>query len=242
MKLLLTLVFTLTLVAADRVDFRRDVRPILSDSCFHCHGPASDTRMAGLRLDVKAEAFAVRKSGAAIVAGNPDQSLILKRILHEKTALRMPPVASHKTVSKAQVETLKRWIEQGADWQEHWSFTAPVKGKLPERAEPRWSANAIDRFLYARLAKEGLSPAAEADRRTLARRVALDATGLPPEPAEVEAFLKDARPDAYEQYVDRMLASPHYGEHRARYWRDTARYADTPGWHIDHSPQQRHDQ
>ncbi len=233
MKILLILVSALTLAAADRVDFRRDVRPILSDSCFHCHGPAQDTRMAGLRLDVKAEAFAVRKRGAAIVAGSPDQSLILKRILHEKPALRMPPVASHKTVSKAQVETLKRWIEQGADWQEHWSFTAPVKAKLPEISEPRWSANAIDRFLYARLAKEALTPTAEADRRTLARRVALDATGLPPEPVEVEAFLKDTRPDAYEQYVDRMLASQHYGEHRARYWLDAARYADTHGLHID---------
>jgi hypothetical protein len=227
------LISVMGLVAADRVDFRSEVRPILSNSCFHCHGPDKDTRMAGLRLDVKAEAFAVRKSGAPIVAGSPGDSLILKRILHEKAALRMPPVSSHKTLTPVQIDTLKKWIEQGAEWQEHWAFTAPVKLKAPEVADAAWSRTEIDRFLYQRLAAVGLKPAAEADRRTLARRVSLDVTGLPPEPAEVESFLKDTRPDAYERYVDKMLESPHYGEHRGRYWLDAARYADTHGLHID---------
>jgi len=189
--------------------------------------------MAGLRLDVKTDAFAARKNGTPIVPGKPEESLILKRILHEKASLKMPPPSSHKSVTKAQVETLRKWIAQGAPWQEHWSFTAPVKAAPPEVSEAAWSKTAIDRFLYARLQREGLTPAAEADRRTLARRVALDATGLPPEPAEVEAFVKDTRPDAYERYVDKMLASVHYGEHRARYWLDAARYADTHGLHVD---------
>jgi hypothetical protein len=229
MKLFCLPLVVLSLSAQERVDFRREVRPILSDSCFHCHGPDKETRMAGLRLDVKAEAFAKRKSGAPIVAGKPEESLILKRILHEKTALRMPPVSSHKTLTKSQVDVLQRWIAQGADWQEHWAFVPPVKVNPPEVS----GMGVIDRFLLARLNAAGLKYGMEADRKTLARRVSLDVTGLPPEPAEVEAFLKDSRPDAYERYVDRMLSSPHYGEHRARYWLDAARYADTHGLHID---------
>jgi len=222
-----------TLVAAEKVDFRREVRPILSDNCFHCHGPDKETRLAGLRLDVKSEAFAARKNGAPIVAGSPENSLMLKRILHEKPAMRMPPASSHKTLSAGQIEVLRRWIEQGADWQEHWAFSVPVKAKAPEAADANWSRSEIDRFLFQRIAAAGLKPAAEADRRTLARRVALDVTGLPPEPAEVEAFVTDERPDAYERYLDKMLESPHYGEHRGRYWLDAARYADTHGLHID---------
>ena len=233
MRHLLLFICAIDLSAAEKVDFRREVRPILSDSCFHCHGPDKETRMGGLRLDVKSEAFSPRKNGAPIVAGNAAQSLILKRILHEKTALRMPPPSSHKTLGVVQIDILKRWIDQGADWQEHWAFLPPVKQTLPAVGNPDWSTNPIDRFLFARIASSGLSPAAVADRRTLARRVALDATGLPPEPAEVEAFLKDTRPDAYERYVDHMLDSRHYGEHRARYWLDAARYADTHGLHID---------
>ncbi len=230
------LAFALTLgtvFAAEKVDFQKEIRPILSDMCFHCHGPDKETRMVGLRLDVKADAFAKRRSGAPIVPGKPEESLIFKRITHEKTALRMPPAASHKTISEEQVAVLKRWIEQGAEWQEHWSFVAPVKATPPDVKHDDWAKTAIDRFLFARLEKTGLTPAAEADRRTLARRVSLDATGLPPEPADVEAFVKDTRPDAYERYVDKMLASPHYGEHRGRYWLDAARYADTHGLHVD---------
>ncbi len=219
--------------AADKVDFQREVRPILSDMCFHCHGPDRETRMAGLRLDMKEAAFATRKAGTPIVPGKPAESLILKRILHEKPALRMPPASAHKSVSPEQVAVLQRWIEQGAEWQEHWSFTPPRKVTPPEISFAPWAQTAIDRFLFTRLEKEGLKPAPAADRRTLARRAALDIIGLPPEPADVEAFLKDTRPDAYERYLDKLLASPHYGEHRGRYWLDAARYADTHGLHID---------
>ena len=233
MMLFLFVLIAVTTLAADQVDFRREIRPILSDSCFHCHGPDKDTRMAGLRLDVKSEAFSARKNGAPILPGNPGESLIMKRILHEKSALRMPPASSHKTMTAAQIGLLRRWIEQGADWQEHWAYTAPIKLALPAVDEATWSINPIDRFVFQRLKQAGLKPSSEADKRTLARRVALDSTGLPPEPSEVEAFLKDTRVDAYERFVDRQLASPHYGEHRARYWLDAARYADTHGLHID---------
>ncbi|MBM3762314.1 MAG: DUF1553 domain-containing protein [Acidobacteria bacterium] len=226
----MSFLLALPLLPAGRVDFRREVRPILSDACFHCHGPDKKTRMAGLRLDVKTEAFGARKSGTPIVPGSPDQSLIIKRILHDKPALKMPPASAHKTLTPAQINTLRTWIEQGADWQEHWAFIAPSKPAVPNSS---WGNNEIDRFLHARITAAGLTPAAEADRRTLARRASLDITGLPPEPQDVEAFLKDTRPNAYEAYVDKLLSSPHYGEHRARYWLDAARYADTHGLHID---------
>ena len=234
MKLLLLLPIVLSSAqAAGKVDFRREVRPILSDACFHCHGPDKGSRMAGLRLDLKAEAFQARKNGAPIVPGKPEASLILQRIRHEKAALRMPPPAAHKTLTPAQVETIERWIAQGADWQEHWAFSPPVKVEPPAVKNAGWAKNEIDRFLLGRLEQVGLTPAPVADKRTLARRVSLDLTGLPPEPADVEAFLKDERPDAYERLVDKYLASPHYGEHRARYWLDASRYADTHGLHID---------
>nr|WP_272945413.1 DUF1553 domain-containing protein [Bryobacter aggregatus] len=233
MKLSLLLLSGLVVFATEHVDFRREVRPILSDSCFHCHGPDKETRMAGLRLDVKSEAFRARKNGTPIVAGDSANSLILKRILHEKTALRMPPPASHKNLTAAQIDVLKRWIDQGADWQEHWAFLTPVKSPLPTVKQTAWPTNEIDHFILARLEKEGLTPSAQADRRTLARRAALDATGLPPSEAAVQSFLKDQQPGAWERYVDQMLASPHYGEHRGRYWLDAARYADTHGLHID---------
>lgn len=178
--------------------------------------------MAGLRLDTRADALA-----RAVVPGKPLESKLYQRITHEKNALRMPPPASHKVLNDAQKATLKAWIEQGAPWKEHWAFTAPVKAPVPVGKNP------IDHFIQARLATEGLTPAAEADRRTLARRVALDLAGLPPEPRDVEAFVADKSPNAYERLVDRYLASPHYGEHRARYWLDAARYADTHGIHVD---------
>jgi mono/diheme cytochrome c family protein len=220
-------------VAWAAVDFAKEVRPVLSDACFHCHGPDASTRMAGLRLDLKAAAFEARKNGAAIVPGKPEDSAILKRIEHAKPALRMPPPQAHKTLSPKQIATLKQWIAEGAPWKEHWAFLAPERHAPPVVKNEAWVRNPIDRFILARLEKEGLTPAAEADRRTLARRVSLDLTGLPPEPRDVEAFLADTRPDAYEHYVAKMMASPHYGEHRARYWLDAARYADTHGLHID---------
>ncbi|MBI2686533.1 MAG: DUF1553 domain-containing protein [Acidobacteria bacterium] len=214
--------FFLVVAAARGVDFQRDVRPILSDACFQCHGPDPGSRMAGLRLDTKEGALA-----RVIVPGKPAESRLYQRIMQENIALRMPPVSSHKMLSDAQKATLKSWIEQGAPWKEHWAFRAPVKAAVPV------DRNAIDFFIQSKLEAEGLTQAAEASRRTLARRVALDLTGLPPEPKDVEAFLADRSANAYEKLVDRYLASPRYGEHRARYWLDAARYADTHGIHVD---------
>ncbi len=220
-------------VPGAKIDFQRDIRPILSNNCFYCHGPDKGTRMAGLRLDLRDEAFSVRRNGRAIVAGKPADSLLYKRIVHEKPAMRMPPASSHKTLTAEQIDTLKRWIEQGAKWQEHWSFTPPVRAPLPAVKNTSWPRNPIDRFILARLEAEGLQPAPEANRRTLIRRASFDLTGLPPKPEEVEVFANDKSADAYEKVLDRLLASKHYGEHRARYWLDAARYADTHGIHVD---------
>ncbi len=219
--------------ASTGVDFQRQVRPILSDNCFLCHGPDPSTRMANLRLDTREGAMGMRKNGAPIVPGKPEESLAIKRIFAEKPAMRMPPVYSHRSLTPEQKDTLRRWIEQGAPWKEQWAFIAPVRPQLPAIKAKQWPRNPIDNFILAKLEAKGLEPAPEADRRTLIRRVALDLTGLPPAPAEVEAFLKDKSPQAYEKVVDRMLASPRYGEHRARYWLDAARYADTQGIHMD---------
>ena len=214
-------------------DFQREIRPLLSDACFHCHGPDPQTRMAGLRLDVKEGAFAQRDNGAAIAPGDAAASLLYQRITHEQAALRMPPEYSHKSLQPEQIDKIKQWIEAGAEWSEPWAYRAPERPAPPAVRNPDWARNPIDRFILAELEKNGLSPAPEADRRTLIRRLSLDLTGLPPEPAEVEAFVNDASPDAYAALVDRLLASPAYGEHRARYWLDAARYADTHGLHID---------
>lgn len=216
-----------------KTDFQKQIRPILSDNCFQCHGPDPKTRMAGLRLDTKEDALAARKNGAALVPGKPDASALFKRITATNAALRMPPASSHKSLTPAQVELLKRWIVEGAPWQEHWSFIAPVKAKPPVVRNAAWVRNPIDRFILARLEAQTLTPAPEADRRTLIRRVALDLTGLPPKPAEIEQYLADLSPQAYERMVDRYLESPHFGEHRARYWLDVARYGDTHGIHVD---------
>ncbi|MCX6588786.1 MAG: DUF1553 domain-containing protein [Acidobacteria bacterium] len=232
------IIVSLTLAAAvalaeTPVDFQRQVRPILSDNCFHCHGPDRTTRMANLRLDTREGAFAPRKQGAAIVPGQPAASLILERIRHQDPARVMPPPQSHKKISDQQQQILTRWIAQGAPWQEHWAFQQPAKPSLPTVRDTRWPSSPLDQLLLARIEAAGLTPAPEADRRTLARRLALDLTGLPPQPADVEAFVTDPAPDAYEKLVDRFLASPQYGEHRARFWLDAARYADTHGLHVD---------
>ena len=215
------------------VDFQRQVRPILSDKCFLCHGPDKGTRMVDLRLDIREGAFATRKNGSPIVPGKPDESLLIKRIYSDNPGFRMPPVFSHKTLTQEEKDTLRRWIEQGAKWSQHWAFVPPQKSTLPQVKDASWPSNDIDRFILAKVEANGLEPAPEADRRTLVRRVTLDLTGLPPTPAEVDAFVKDKSPHAYEKVVDRLLASPHYGEHRAHYWLDAARYADTNGLHFD---------
>ena len=215
------------------IDFQRQIRPILSDNCFLCHGPDKGTRMVDLRLDTREGAMAPRKNGTPIVPGKPGESLAIARIFAEKPAMRMPPVSSHRSLTPEQKDTIRRWIEQGAPWKEQWAFIAPTRPALPATQTKAWPRNAIDHFILAKLEAAGLQPAPEADKRTLLRRVSLDLTGLPPAPADVDVFLKDKSQDAYEKVVDRLLASPRYGEHRARYWLDAARYADTQGIHVD---------
>jgi mono/diheme cytochrome c family protein len=220
--------------AAKPVDFLREIRPILSENCFQCHGPDSKNRMANLRLDVKDAAFEKRRAGAAIVPAKAEESLLYKRIVATDPNRRMPPAYSHKQVTEAQAATIKRWIEEGATWKEHWAYQPPAPTTtLPAVRNAAWVRNPIDRFILAKLESNLLAPAPVADKRTLIRRVALDLTGLPPTPAEVDAFVKDASPNAYERLIDAYLASPHYGEHRARYWLDAARYGDTHGIHVD---------
>jgi mono/diheme cytochrome c family protein len=220
--------------AASAVDYNRDVRPILSANCFKCHGPDEDDREADLRLDVRAAALAPAGSGApAIVPGKPEQSGLVKRVFSDKRGTMMPPPESGKTLTDAQKAALRAWIAQGAPYQSHWAYHAPRRQAVPAVKTPDRVHGPLDAFILARLEREGLEPAPEADRATLIRRVTLDLTGLPPTPAEVDAFLADARPDAYERLVDRLLASPRYGERMALDWLDAARFADTHGYHID---------
>ncbi|MCP5118505.1 MAG: DUF1549 domain-containing protein, partial [bacterium] len=226
------LVWALILPAVG-ADFQQEVRPLLSDNCFHCHGPDPETRMVGLRLDTREGAFGKRDNGTPVVPGKPDESLVYQRLTHRSAALRMPPKSAHKELNQEQIESIRTWIEEGAPWSEHWAFVTPKRPEEPETGNGDWARNPIDRFILKRLEAEKLAPAPEADRRTLIRRVSLDLTGLPPDPRDVEAFVNDAAPDAYERLVDRLLASSAYGEHRARYWLDAARYADTHGLHID---------
>jgi hypothetical protein len=216
------------------VRFNRDIRPILAENCFQCHGPDPGARKAGLRLDREEGFFAAReKTGATVVKGKPEESPLYRRVTHQDPDEVMPPPESHKALKPAEKDLLRRWIAQGAPWEPHWSFIKPERPALPPVRNEKWARNPIDRFVLARLEAAGLAPAPEADRRALARRLWLDATGLPPDPARVEAFAADGSPDAVEKLVDELLASPRYGEHRARYWLDAARYADTHGLHFD---------
>jgi hypothetical protein len=220
--------------ATGKLQYNRDVRPILAENCFACHGPDSAARKAGLRLDQRDQAI---KKGA-ITPGKPDESDLIERILlKEDDEGLMPPVKTHKKLTAAQKEVLKKWVTEGAEYQSHWSLIPPKKPTVPvfnrDTKGSAWVKNSIDAFVYAELQKRGLEPAPEADRRTLARRLCLDLTGLPPDPAEVEAFVNDQSADYYEKYVDQLLAKPQWGEHRGRYWLDYARYADTHGIHFD---------
>jgi len=219
--------------ADSSISYNRDIQPILSENCFSCHGTDSASRKANLRLDRFTEATNKLDDGAvAIVPGHPDQSELVRRILANDDD-HMPPAKVNKILKPGQKELLQKWIAAGAQYQPHWSFIAPVKAPLPKLRDPDWAHNPIDDFIMARLEKERLKPNSEADKRTLIRRVSLDLTGLPPSPSEVAAFLKDESPRAYEKAVDRLLASPQWGEHRARYWLDAARYGDTHGIHFD---------
>ena len=215
--------------AAPRLSYNRDIRPILVENCFSCHGADSAGRQADLRLDRREDAI----DHGAIVPGDPDSTVILDRIYSDDPEEVMPPPELKKVLTPEQKDMLRRWVAEGAEYEPHWSFQPVRKPELPAVANDAWVRNPIDRFILARLEAEGLTPAAEADRRTLARRAALDLTGLPPEPALVEAFVADPAADAYERYVDMLLAKPEWGEQRGRHWLDYARYADTHGIHFD---------
>jgi len=219
--------------ATATVRYATDVRPILSDACFACHGPDEAARKADLRLDQKEEAFRDRGGYAAIVPGDPELSELIYRISTNDEFDRMPPESHGRQLTEEEIATITAWVEQGAVWEDHWAFRPLQKPEPPEVSNPDWPRNEIDRFILERLDAEGLSPAPEADRATLIRRLSLDLTGLPPTPEEVDAFRSDDSPDAYENLVDRLLDSPRYGEHQARYWLDAARYGDTHGLHLD---------
>ena len=219
-------------VAAAGISFNRDVRPILSDNCFACHGPAED-RGGDLRLDVRDEAIADRGGSAAIVPGRPEASEILRRIrATDPDEVMPPPRAKKHRLSDRQLAILERWIAEGADYQGHWAFQ-PLAAVEPPAPPAGWGHNGIDGFIAAELTAAGLAPSAEAEPEVLLRRVSLDLVGLQPTPEELQAFLADRSPDAYERAVDRLLASPHYGERWARHWLDQARYADSHGYSID---------
>ena len=215
------------------VEFNRDIRPILSDYCYTCHGPAKSTRKADLRLDTKDGAFADLGGYKAVVPGNLKESKLWERITAQEASERMPPAKLGRKLNEQQIDLLRRWIEQGAAWQEHWAFLAPKRPDVPRVKNPAWVHNPIDAFILARLDKEGIQPAPEASRETLIRRVTLDLTGMPPTLKEIDDFLKDPSPNAYEKVADRLLASPRYGERMVLEWLDAARYSDTNGYQTD---------
>ncbi len=224
------------------IDFARDVRPILADFCIRCHGPDAKQRQAGVRLDLRDEATHATKSGRTPIApGKPEASELVRRIFADDDDV-MPPKETQQSLKPAQKETLKRWIAEGAKFQTHWAFIAPsrpvvqnLRFQISNSKSETWATRTpIDRFVFARIEAAGLRPSPSADRVTLLRRVTLDLTGLPPSPDEVDDFLADTEPAAFERVVDRLLASPRYGEHQARDWLDQARYADTHGYFTDH--------
>jgi hypothetical protein len=216
------------------VDFNRVIRPILSENCYKCHGPDDGARKDNLRFDVRSEALRPTKSGRVpIVPGAPQQSEMITRVTAPDPEKRMPPASTGKKLSPVQIGSLRSWINQGAVFAPHWAYVKPVKPPLPEVRDKDWPRNPIDRFILARLERDGLKPSAEADRYTLIRRVSLDLTGLPPTPEEVDAFVKDTNSRAYEGLVDSLLKKEAFGEHWARMWLDLARYADSAGYADD---------
>ena len=233
LRLALLLNLALAGRAAEPVDFRRDVLPILSDACFRCHGPDEDTREGhNLRLDTKDGLFRTRNQITVITPGSTAESELVIRTSSRDPDEMMPPADAQRKLSVAEAATLRRWVAEGAPWSSHWSFL-PVAGQRPPDSAVRRNLAPIDRFVRERLAKENLAPAPEADRERLLRRVTMDLTGLPPTPAETDAFLADRAPGAYERVVDRLLASPRFGERMATDWLDIARFADTHGYQMD---------
>ena len=232
--LLLLPLLASTGAAEDPVDFNRDVRPLLSDNCFRCHGPDAAERPTDFRLDDRESAFAeLTAGGFAIVPGDASASEIIRRLTTPDLDEQMPPQESGKSLSDAEIAQIRQWIDQGAAWNDHWAFIAPVRPSLPALEGTARVQNPIDLFVRAKLAGTGLQPASGATRTAEVRRVTLDLTGLVPTPAEIDAYIADPRPDAYDRLVDRLLNSPRYGEHQGRYWLDAARYGDTHGLHLD---------
>ena len=219
---------------SQRVSFNETIQPILSENCYACHGLDSAARKASLRLDRADFAYAPHgQSGPAIIPGNPDKSPLIRRIESKDPKFRMPPEEAHRALKPEQIALLRQWVKEGAHYEPHWAFVAPKLPAVPVTKDQQWARNDVDRFILSRLEKDGLTPSPEADKRTLIRRVTYDLIGLPPTPEEVNAFVADKSPNAYEKIVDRLLASPRYGEHRAHYWLDVARYGDTQGLHVD---------
>ncbi|MGN6137192.1 MAG: DUF1549 domain-containing protein, partial [Aureliella sp.] len=222
--------------SAAKVDFNREIRPILSEYCFTCHGPDEKMLQAGLRLDQRESVFQPAESGkVAVVPGAPDASELIRRIMTTQADEAMPPADAAKHPSVAQKELLKRWVEQGAVWSDHWSFMPIERPPVPEIAPPAGYVirNPIDAFVLERLAREGLSPAPEESSERLIRRVSLDLIGLPPSLDEVRDFVEDRSHNAFEKVVDRLLGNEHFGERLAIQWLDLARYGDTSGYHND---------
>ena len=226
-------------VSADQIDFGRQVRPILSDKCYACHGPDKEQRQGGdedtggLHFDTKRGAFSDLGGSFAIVPGKPDESEVISRINSLDPDVVMPPPDHGKQLSVLEKQILADWVQQGATWQDHWAYVVPNR-KVPPRTEnSHWPINFIDRFILARLEREGIQPSPQADKRTLLRRLSFDIVGIPPSAREVLAYLSDISPKAYENAVDRLLDSPHYGERMAMHWLDLVRYADTVGYHGD---------
>ena len=220
--------------AAPKIDFIRHIQPILSNNCFKCHGPDAEHRESGLRLDLRDAALGPADSGsAAIVPSNVDESELIVRIYSGDEAVRMPPPDSNKKLTDSEKQLLKQWVEQGAEYREHWSYQKLQRPTVPQPRDESAARNEIDRFILSRLDAEGLKLAPEADRVTLIRRVYFDLLGLPPSPQEVDAFVSDQSPDAYEKLVERVLARPQFGERMAMYWLDLVRFGDTGGYHSD---------
>jgi hypothetical protein len=219
--------------ASKPVDFNRDILPILSDNCFTCHGPDEGKRKARLRLDEKEGIFADRGGYQVVVPGRSADSLLFQKITATDEKMWMPPEYSNRKLTPAQIDLIRRWIDEGAPYARHWAYVTPLRPPLLKVTDQSWVRNPIDVFILSRLESEGLKPSVQADKATLLRRVSFDLTGLPPTPAEVDSFLADKSPNAYEKRVDQLLASPHYGEHMASSWLDLARYADSNGYGSD---------
>ena len=220
-------------LAAREIDFINDIRPILSEKCFHCHGPDAAHRQADLRLDVEASIKRDRGGYAVVDVSHPDESVLLQRITSQDPSQRMPPAESDKTLSPADIQHLQLWVQQGSAWSDHWAYRLPEKYRPPSVAEVSWPANWIDRFILAAIEENHLSPSPNADLVTLCRRLHFDLTGLPPTPAVIDTFVANFNDQTYTELVDRLLASPHFGERMAVYWLDLVRYADSVGYHGD---------